>query len=170
MAAKRRRLTDIVLSSLLPVLCAGLLGSSPPAAAEEVAGSSEELQSQFNPPPAELKSQFNPTAFLRRQAPKAPAPIDERDLPGPSKETSETIRMIADQVSHDVVTYNERTKRITAAGNVSLLEPDGDTQFASYADVTDDVQEGILYDFRMLMKDNARQAANRAYRVDQDTK
>ena len=102
--------------------------------------------------------------------------------------------MIADQVSHDeslgifvarghveilregkivkadVVTYNERTKRITAAGNVSLLEPDGDTQFASYADVTDDVKEGILYDFRMLMKDNSRLAANRAYRVDQDTK
>jgi LPS-assembly protein len=193
-AAKRRRLTDIVLSSLLPVVCAGLLGASPPAMAEEEGGSSEELQSQFNPPPAELKSQFNPTAFLRRQAPKAPAPIDERDLPGPGKETSETIRLIADQVSHDeslgifvarghveilredkivkadVVTYNERTKRITAAGNVSLLEPDGDTQFASYADVTDDVKEGILYDFRMLMKDNARLAANRAYRVDQDTK
>ena len=194
MAAKRRRLTDIVLSSLLPVLCAGLLGASPPAMAEQEAGSGEELQSQFNPPPAELKSQFNPTAFLRRQGPKAPAPIDERDLPGPSKETSETIRMIADQVSHDeslgifvarghveilregkivkadVVTYNERTKRITAAGNVSLLEPDGDTQFATYADVTDDVKEGILYDFRMLMKDNARLAANRAYRVEQDTK
>jgi LPS-assembly protein len=194
-AAKRRRLTDIVLSGLLPVLCAGLLGSSPSAAAEVEGGSSEELPSQFNPPPAELKSQFNPAAFLRRQALARPsAPIDERNLPGPGKETSETIRMLADQVSHDeslgvfvargnveilregkivkadVVTYNERTKRITAAGNVSLMEPDGDTQFATYADVTDDVQEGILYDFRMLMKDNARLAANRAYRVEQDTK
>ena len=57
------------MSSLLPVLCAGLLGSSPPAAAEVEDGSSEELQSQFNPPPAELKSQFNPTGFLRRQGP-----------------------------------------------------------------------------------------------------
>src|SRR6185295_368528 len=109
-------------------------------------------------------------------------------------DTPDTIRMIADQVGHDenlgifvargnveilredkivkadVVTYNERTKRITASGNVQLLEPDGDTQFATYADVTDDVKEGILYDFRMLMKDNARLAANRAYRVDQDTK
>ena len=84
-AAKRRRLTDIVLSGLLPVLCAGLLGASPPAVAEETDGSGEELQSQFNPPPAELKSQFNPTAFLRRQGSKAPAPIDERDLPGPGQ-------------------------------------------------------------------------------------
>ncbi len=73
-------------------------------------------------------------------------------------------------VKADVVTYNERTKRITASGNVVLLEPDGDTQFATYADVTDDVKEGILYDFRMLLKDNARLAANRAYRVDQNTK
>jgi LPS-assembly protein len=114
--------------------------------------------------------------------------------PAPGAEDDTTLRLIADEVGHDenlgifvarghveilregkvvkadVVTYNERTKRITASGNVALIEPDGDVQFASYADVTDDVKEGILYDFRMLMKDNSRLAANRAYRVDQDTK
>ena len=73
-------------------------------------------------------------------------------------------------VKADVVTYNERTKRITAAGNVVILEPDGDTQFATYADVTDDVEEGTLQNFRMLMKDNARLAANRADRIEQNTK
>ncbi|HJR20381.1 MAG TPA: LPS assembly protein LptD [Dongiaceae bacterium] len=148
-----------------------------------------ELRSQFNPPARELESQFNPGAFMLRQrpAPQPEGPVEPPDTP-------DTIRMIADQVGHDetlgifvargnveilredkivkadVVTYNERTKRITAAGNVQLLEPDGDTQFATYADVTDDVKEGILYDFRMLMKDNSRLAANRAYRVEQDTK
>jgi len=123
----------------------------------------------------------------QRRAPQPGGPVEPPDTP-------DTIRMIADQVGHDenlgifvargnveilredkivkadVVTYNERTKRITASGNVQLLEPDGDTQFATYADVTDDVKEGILYDFRMLMKDNSRLAANRAYRVDQNTK
>lgn len=210
MAAKRRRLTDIVLSGLLPMLSAGLIGW-PLAAAAEVERSGDELESQFNPPTtlsgtqvippdgelrsqfrppaAELESQFNPGAIMLRQrpAPQPGGPIEPPDTP-------DTIRMIADQVGHDenlgifvarghveilreqkvvkadVVTYNERTKRITASGNVVLLEPDGDTQFATYADVTDDVKEGILYDFRMLMKDNARLAANRAYRVDQDTK
>ena len=148
-----------------------------------------ELRSQFNPPARELESQFDPGAFMLRQrpAPQPEGPVEPPDTP-------DTIRMIADQVGHDetlgifvargnveilredkivkadVVTYNERTKRITAAGNVQLLEPDGDTQFATYADVTDDVKEGILYDFRMLMKDNSRLAANRAYRVEQDTK
>ena len=210
MAAKRRGLTDIFLSGLLPVLCAGLIGW-PLSAVAEVEGSGDELESQFNPPatmpgsqvippdgelrsqfnpPAsELESQFNPGAFMLQQRP-APQP----GAPAEPPDTPDTIRMIADQVGHDetlgifvargnveilredkivkadVVTYNERTKRITAAGNVQLLEPDGDTQFATYADVTDDVKEGILYDFRMLMKDNSRLAANRAYRVEQDTK
>ena len=210
MAAKRRGLTDIVLSGLLPVLCAGLLGWPLPAVAEvdesgdelesqfnppatllgsQVIPPDGELRSQFNPPAGELESQFNPGAFMLRQrpAPQPEGPVEPPDTP-------DTIRMIADQVGHDenlgifvargnveilrddkivkadVVTYNERTKRITAAGNVQLLEPDGDTQFATYADVTDDVKEGILYDFRMLMKDNSRLAANRAYRVEQDTK
>jgi LPS-assembly protein len=205
-AAKRRGLTDIVMSGLLPVLCAGLLGYSPPAAAQydEPGG---ELKSQFNPGafrlpqlPApqdgsteEFKSQFNPRAVL------PPRPPVARPFPGPQPgapeaEDDETLNMVADEVGHDetlgifvargnveilregrivkadVVTYNERTDRITASGNVVLIEPDGDVQFATYADVTDDVKEGILYDFRMLLKDNARLAANRAYRVEQDTK
>ena len=209
MAANRRGLTDIVLSGLLPALCAGLIAWPLPAFAEADGSSDElesqfnppatlpgqiippggELRSQFNPPAAELESQFNPRAIMLRQrrAPQPEGPVEPPDTP-------DTIRMIADQVGHDenlgifvargnveilredkiikadVVTYNERTKRITASGNVQLLEPDGDTQFATYADVTDDVKEGILYDFRMLMKDNGRLAANRAYRVDQDTK
>ncbi|HKP25917.1 MAG TPA: LPS assembly protein LptD [Dongiaceae bacterium] len=208
MAAKRRRLTEILLSGLLPVLCIGLIGwpltaaaevddlgdelesqFNPPAGLQGVIPPDGELRSQFRPPAAELESQFNPGAFMLQQRP-APQP----GAPAEPPVTPDTIRMIADQVGHDenlgifvargnveilredkivkadVVTYNERTKRITASGNVQLLEPDGDTQFATYADVTDDVKEGILYDFRMLMKDNARLAANRAYRVDQDTK
>jgi LPS-assembly protein len=188
-AGKRRRLTGVFISGLLPVLWGGAVGWSLPAAAQDEDGG-EELQSQFNAPPAELTSQFNPAAVLRRRAaPPAPA---QPDAPRPDDE--DTINMIADEVGHDealgifvargnveilrdgkvvkadVVTYNERTKRITASGNVVLIQPDGDTQFATYADVTDDVKEGILYDFRMLMKDNARLAANRAYRVEQDTK
>jgi LPS-assembly protein len=162
---------------------------NPPAGLQGVIPPDGELRSQFRPPAAELESQFNPGAFMLQQRP-APQP----GAPAEPPVTPDTIRMIADEVGHDenlgifvargnveilredkivkadVVTYNERTKRITASGNVQLLEPDGDTQFATYADVTDDVKEGILYDFRMLMKDNARLAANRAYRVDQDTK
>jgi len=183
-AANWRGLTDIVVSGLLPVICAGLIGWSPPAAAkpddryDHFRDADENLQPSPSPPPL----------------PAQPAPGVQPSAPAAEEEPSKTINLIADEVGHDenlgifvarghveilregkiikadVVTYNERTKRIIAAGNVVLLQPDGDTQFATYADVTDDVKEGILYDFRELLKDNARLAANRAYRVEQDTK
>ncbi len=153
-----------------------------------------ELKSEFRPraaptseasPATELKSEFKPGTRPVQRPPAAGRPAEAGE---------QIINLTADEVGHDenlgifvargnveilregrivkadVVTYNERTERITAAGNVVLIEPDGDVQFATYADVTDDVKEGILYDFRMLMKDYARLAANRAYRVEQDTK
>lgn len=140
-------------------------------------------------PPAQAQETIFPPA--PNMTPFTPAPAKPGTL---GAETNEDINLIADEVGHDeelgifvargnveilsegkivkadVVTYNERTKRITAAGNVVILEPDGDTQFATYADVTDDVKEGVLHNFRMLLKDNARLAASRAERVDQNRK
>lgn len=171
MAARRGNLTGLKRSGLLLAICAAgasLALAGPPARAQETV---------FPPAP--------------NMAPFTPAPAKPGTL---GAETGEDINLIADEVGHDeelgifvargnveilsegkivkadVVTYNERTKRITAAGNVVIVEPDGDTQFATYADVTDDVKEGILYNFRMLLKDNARLAASRAERVEQNTK
>ncbi len=170
MAAWRGSLTEFLRSGLAVALCASLwlpLGAQPLRAQDTVF------------PAAPNMTPFTPT-------PAKPGTL--------GAEQSEDINLIADEVGHDeelgifvargnveilsegkivkadVVTYNERTKRITAAGNVAILEPDGDTQFATYADVTDDVKEGILYNFRMLLKDNARLAASRAERVDQNRK
>ena len=186
MAAKWRGLTDIVMSGLLPVLCAGLIVWSSPAAAKN-----DEQDNRINAP-GNLQLPLPAPKAAPAPAPQ-PAPA-QPSAPAAGEGPDKTINLIADEVGHDenlgifvarghveilregkivkadVVTYNERTKRITAAGNVVLLEPDGDTQFASYADITDDVKEGILYDFRELLKDNSRLAANRAYRVEQDTK
>ena len=185
MTSKRGGLTDIVPSGLRVVLCAALVSSligwAQPAAAQDYDDDDENV--------IDAGEDVEPTT------PTAPAPTAPRAQPSaPAEADDTTINLIADEVGHDeelgifvarghveilregkivkadVVTYNERTQRITAAGNVVLIEPDGDVQFASYADVTDDVKEGILYDFRMLMKDNARLAANRAYRVQQNTK
>lgn len=172
----------------------------PAAAQDQVDELKSEFRPAAQDQADELKSEFRPGALLRQRPPSTqaqpaqPQPGQPRPAPGAGDDGEPPIRLIADEVGHDenlgifvarghveilredkivkadVVTYNERTKRITAAGNVVLLEPDGDTQFATYADVTDDVKEGILYDFRMLLKDNARLAANRAYRVEQDTK
>lgn len=65
----------------------------------------------------------------------------------------------------DTVTYNERSKTISASGDVVLMTPDGNTAFANYADVTQDFNNGIIQGFRALMKDKSRLAAYSVQRV-----
>jgi LPS-assembly protein len=67
-------------------------------------------------------------------------------------------------VMADVLTYNERTKTLTASGNVAILLPSGDTIFGSYADVTEDMNDGLIKDFRALLADESRLAASSATR------
>jgi LPS-assembly protein len=69
-------------------------------------------------------------------------------------------------VMADTITYNERSKTISAAGNVTLLLPSGDTVFANYVDLSDDFKNGVIKSFRALLKDKSRLAAYSAYRVD----
>jgi LPS-assembly protein len=65
----------------------------------------------------------------------------------------------------DTVTYNQRTDTITAAGNVSLLEPTGEVVFAEYVELTDQMNEGFARDIRMIMTDRARLAGNTGRRT-----
>ena len=64
----------------------------------------------------------------------------------------------------DAVTYNQRDNIVTASGNVVLLEPTGEVLFAEFAELTDDMREGFLRGFRMLLIDDSRQAAVSAQR------
>lgn len=65
----------------------------------------------------------------------------------------------------DTLTYNERTKAVTANGNVAMLMPNGDTFFGNYADVSEDFNDGIVRGFKGLLKDKSRIAAQTAQRV-----
>ncbi len=64
----------------------------------------------------------------------------------------------------DTVSYNQRDDVVTASGNVILLEPTGEVLFAEFAELTDDMREGFLRGFRMLLEDNSRLAAVSAQR------
>ena len=64
----------------------------------------------------------------------------------------------------DTVTYNQRDDVVTASGNVILVEPTGEVLFAEFAELTDDMREGFLRGFRMLLEDNSRLAAVSAQR------
>ncbi len=65
----------------------------------------------------------------------------------------------------DAITYNERDNVVSASGNVTLLEPSGDVLFADYAELKDDLREGVISQFRAQLTDGARLAANGARRT-----
>lgn len=59
----------------------------------------------------------------------------------------------------DYVTYNENTDIVTASGNVRLRQPNGDINLAEYVELTGDMKEGIVLQFRTLLQDDSRLAA-----------
>ncbi|MCW5772202.1 MAG: LPS-assembly protein LptD [Rhodospirillaceae bacterium] len=66
----------------------------------------------------------------------------------------------------DEVLFDQRANRVTAIGNVALTEPGAPTVFASRADLSRDMKDGVLEQFRMLFPDDSKLAANGAIRID----
>jgi LPS-assembly protein len=66
----------------------------------------------------------------------------------------------------DRITFDRNTGVAAAKGNVALLQPDGQVLFADYAELTQDMKNGVLRDVRARLADNGRLAANGARRVD----
>ncbi len=65
----------------------------------------------------------------------------------------------------DQITFDRNTGVAAATGNVVLLEPDGEVLFADYAEMSNNMNEGILKDMRALLQQNGRLAANGARRT-----
>jgi LPS-assembly protein len=65
----------------------------------------------------------------------------------------------------DSITYNERDNTVFASGNVTMREPSGDVLFADYVEFRDDLREGVIREFRALLSDGAKIAANGARRT-----
>lgn len=65
----------------------------------------------------------------------------------------------------DRVIYNQTTKIVTASGNVVLTEPDGTTLFAQYAQLADDLRDGVIKGIGLRLADNSAMAANQAKRT-----
>jgi LPS-assembly protein len=66
----------------------------------------------------------------------------------------------------DKVTYNRNTGVAAAIGHVTLLESDGQTVFADYAELAQGMKDGVMAGMRALLADNGRLAANGARRTD----
>ncbi|MFC0246552.1 LPS-assembly protein LptD [Falsochrobactrum ovis] len=68
-------------------------------------------------------------------------------------------RLVADQV-----TYNQQTRRMTASGNVEIVERDGNRIYSDHLDVTDSFRDGFINGLRVETTDNTRFAAESAER------
>ena len=65
----------------------------------------------------------------------------------------------------DMVNYHQRTNTVSATGNVVLMEQSGDTIFADYMELTNDLREGVIRQIRILLSDNSQFAAVTARRT-----
>lgn len=66
----------------------------------------------------------------------------------------------------DRVIYSQKKDEVTAEGNVILLEPNGEVLFSTKVVLSHDLKSGVINDFKLLMNDGSRFAANSAIRFD----
>ena len=64
----------------------------------------------------------------------------------------------------DTLAFDRRRGAVSASGNVTLVEPTGDAIFADHAELTDDLREGAIQNFRGLLADWSRLAGASARR------
>lgn len=65
----------------------------------------------------------------------------------------------------DRITYNQNTNEVHASGNVSLRQPNGDVLFAENVRLKDNLEAGIIHDFRARLSDNSLFAAREARKI-----
>ncbi len=66
----------------------------------------------------------------------------------------------------DKIVFNRNTGVAAATGHVVLQDADGQVTFSDYAELTQDMKDGVLKGMRALLSQNGRLAANGARRID----
>jgi LPS-assembly protein len=66
----------------------------------------------------------------------------------------------------DKIVFDRNTGVAAASGHVVLVEADGQVMFSDYAELTQDMKDGVLSGMRALLSQNGRLAANGARRTD----
>ncbi len=147
------------------------------------AGAQIASQSTSTPPGAAGPAKAPPVGAPAAAAPPSPA-ADH----GVSLSRNQPVTFLADRVQYDrahgIVTatghveawqgdqilradkliYDRNTNVMAASGHVQIIEPDGQIVFASYAELTSDMKQGVLKSLRGLLAANGRLAANGARR------
>ena len=66
----------------------------------------------------------------------------------------------------DKITFDRNTNIAAATGHVVMIEPDGQTVFSDYAELTEGLRDGVLHGMRAILAENGKLVANGARRVD----
>lgn len=69
----------------------------------------------------------------------------------------------------DTISYDQRNDIIHANGNITLHRPNGEVMFAEKMEISGDLRDGLIEDFRAIMTDKSRFAAKRAQLVNDET-
>lgn len=69
----------------------------------------------------------------------------------------------------DQLIYEQTINRVTAKGNVSMLEASGNVYFADAVELNNDMKTGVIGQFKARLADNSLFVANRAKRIDEST-
>lgn len=69
----------------------------------------------------------------------------------------------------DTISYDQHNDIIRATGNVTLHRPNGDVLFANMMEITGDLKNGVIENFRAVLSDKSRFAASRAELINDET-
>jgi LPS-assembly protein len=155
MMRRRRGTAPIVLTSVLAVLCAAVLGlaASTPVAAQGFT---------YNPRPSKPK----PPAAAKDGQMLVQAVEVDYDYNNSRVSAVGNVQMFYNgtTVEADKVIYDQKTKRLHAEGKVRMTDVDGKITYANELDLSDDYRDGFVDSLRVDTADATRMAATRADR------
>ncbi|MHC5230817.1 LPS-assembly protein LptD [Brucella sp. LJL56] len=105
--------------------------------------------------------QSDPNARMLLQANEL---VYDRDVNTVTAQGKVRIEYDGNHLVADKVTYNQQTRRMTATGNVEIVERDGNKIYSDHMDITDSFRDGFVNGLRVETTDNTRFAAESAER------
>jgi len=151
---KRLRRGFVAFALLNAFAAAGLLAAAPPPAAAQSL-TYNRIPTRPKPPPAKQDGQMLVQA-------------DQIDYNYAASQVSAVgsvqLYLNGSTVEADKVTYDQKTKRLRAEGNVRLTDAEGRITYAAIIDLADDYRDGFVDSLRVDTADQTRMAATRAER------
>lgn len=173
----------------IPVVFPPVAPSAPASVVTDTGGWAEAWGDRVAGPVTAMSTTPNAPAPAQAAAPQPAAQQPAGAEAAEEDASGGPIHMTADQVVHDRelgivtaqgrveivqrgrtlvadnVSYNLRDDIISAAGNVTLVEPGGEVMFTEYFQLTGDFREGVARQIRMLLADRSRLRGASAQRV-----